>query len=50
MAVSAPGSAALSLRGVCKRYGTGQDTQVTAASNVTRARQLLAAAGRVRLG
>jgi len=35
MAASAPGSGALELRGVCKRYGTGQGGQVTAADNVT---------------
>jgi putative ABC transport system ATP-binding protein len=35
MAASAPGSGVLELRGVCKRYGTGQGGQVTAADNVT---------------
>ena len=35
MAASAPGSGTLELRGVCKRYGTGQGGQVTAADNVT---------------
>ena len=35
MSASAPGSGALELRGVCKRYGTGQGGQVTAADNVT---------------
>ena len=35
MAANAPGSGVLELRGVCKRYGTGQDGQVTAADNVT---------------
>ena len=35
MAASAPGSGVLELRGVCKRYGTGQGGQVTAANNVT---------------
>ena len=30
MAASAPGSSTLELRGVCKRYGTGQGGQVTA--------------------
>jgi putative ABC transport system ATP-binding protein len=35
MAVTTLSSAALELRGVCKRYGTGQGGQVTAANNVT---------------
>ena len=35
MAASAPGSGVLELRGVGKRYGTGQGGQVTAANNVT---------------
>jgi putative ABC transport system ATP-binding protein len=35
MAVTALSSAALELRGVCKRYGTGQGGQVIAANNVT---------------
>lgn len=35
MTVSAPGSGALELRGVSKRYGTGTGGQVTAADNVT---------------
>jgi putative ABC transport system ATP-binding protein len=35
MAASAPGSGVLELRGVCKRYGTGQGGQVVAADNVT---------------
>jgi putative ABC transport system ATP-binding protein len=35
MAASAPGSGVLELRGVCKRYGTGQGGQVTAADNAT---------------
>jgi ABC-type multidrug transport system ATPase subunit len=35
MAASAPGDRALELRGVCKRYGTGQGGQVTAADDVT---------------
>jgi putative ABC transport system ATP-binding protein len=37
MAASAPGDGALELRGVCKRYGTGTgtDTEVTAADQVT---------------
>jgi putative ABC transport system ATP-binding protein len=35
MAASALGSGVLQLRGVCKRYGTGQGGQVTAADNVT---------------
>jgi ABC-type lipoprotein export system ATPase subunit len=41
MAASAPSDAALELRGVCKRYGTGTSTgpgtggQVTAADQVT---------------
>jgi len=30
-----PGPSALELRGVCKRYGTGQGSQVSAADNVT---------------
>ena len=34
-ATTAPGRGALELRGVCKRYGTGQDGQVTAAHDVT---------------
>ena len=34
MAASAPGSSTLELRGVCKRYGTGQGGQVTAADDV----------------
>jgi putative ABC transport system ATP-binding protein len=35
MAASAPGDGALELRSVCKRYGTGQGGQVTAADDVT---------------
>jgi putative ABC transport system ATP-binding protein len=35
MAATAPGSGVLELRGVTKRYGTGQGGQVTAADNVT---------------
>ena len=35
MAASAPGGGVLELRGVCKRYGTGQGGQVTAADDVT---------------
>jgi len=35
MAASAPGHGVLELRGVCKRYGTGQGGQVTAADDVT---------------
>ena len=35
MAASNPGPAALELRGVSKRYGTGQPDQVTAADDVT---------------
>jgi putative ABC transport system ATP-binding protein len=35
MASSAPGDGALELRNVCKRYGTGQGGQVTAADDVT---------------
>jgi putative ABC transport system ATP-binding protein len=35
MTVSTPGSGALELRGVSKRYGTGQGGQVTAADDVT---------------
>jgi putative ABC transport system ATP-binding protein len=35
MAASFPGSGVLELRGVCKRYGTGQGGQVTAADDVT---------------
>jgi putative ABC transport system ATP-binding protein len=35
MPASAPGSDVLELRGVTKRYGTGQGEQVTAADNVT---------------
>jgi putative ABC transport system ATP-binding protein len=35
MAASAPGSGVLELRGVTKRFGTGQGEQVTAADNVT---------------
>jgi putative ABC transport system ATP-binding protein len=35
MTVSAPGSGALELRGVSKRYGTGPGGQVTAAADVT---------------
>jgi putative ABC transport system ATP-binding protein len=35
MPASAPGSGALELRGVTKRYGTGQGGQVTAADDVT---------------
>ena len=35
MSASAPGDGALELRGVCKRYGTGQGGQVTAADDVT---------------
>jgi ABC-type glutathione transport system ATPase component len=35
MTVTSPGSGALELRGVSKRYGTGAGGQVTAASNVT---------------
>ncbi len=35
MAATTPGSSALELRGVCKRYGTGTGGQVTAADNVT---------------
>jgi putative ABC transport system ATP-binding protein len=35
MAANAPGSGALELRGVSKRYGTGTGTQVTAADDVT---------------
>src|SRR5580692_12379940 len=35
MAATAPGSDVLELRGVTKRYGTGQGGQVTAADNVT---------------
>jgi putative ABC transport system ATP-binding protein len=35
MAASAPGDGALELHGVCKRYGTGTDTEVTAADQVT---------------
>jgi hypothetical protein len=31
MAATSPGSGTLELRGVCKRYGTGQGGQVTAA-------------------
>jgi putative ABC transport system ATP-binding protein len=35
MAASAPGAGVLELRGVCKRYGTGQGGQVTAADDAT---------------
>ncbi|HTT52459.1 MAG TPA: ABC transporter ATP-binding protein [Streptosporangiaceae bacterium] len=35
MTATTPGSGALELRGVCKRYGTGTGGQVTAAGNVT---------------
>jgi putative ABC transport system ATP-binding protein len=35
MTATTPPSTALELRGVCKRYGTGQGGQVTAADNVT---------------
>ena len=35
MTATSPGSGALELRGVSKRYGTGQGGQVTAADNVT---------------
>jgi putative ABC transport system ATP-binding protein len=35
MTASTPGDGALELRGVCKRYGTGEDGQVTAADDVT---------------
>jgi putative ABC transport system ATP-binding protein len=35
MTATTPGSGALELRGVCKRYGTGEDRQVTAADDVT---------------
>jgi putative ABC transport system ATP-binding protein len=35
MAATAPGNGALELRGVCKRYGTGQGGEVTAADDVT---------------
>jgi putative ABC transport system ATP-binding protein len=35
MTASAPGTSALELRGVCKRYGTGQGAAVTAADDVT---------------
>jgi putative ABC transport system ATP-binding protein len=35
MTATAPGSSALVLRGVCKRYGTGTGGKVTAADNVT---------------
>jgi hypothetical protein len=35
MNATAPGSGALELRGVCKRYGTGADGQVTGADDVT---------------
>jgi putative ABC transport system ATP-binding protein len=35
MASSAPGDGALELRNVCKRYGTGEGGQVTAADDVT---------------
>jgi putative ABC transport system ATP-binding protein len=35
MSASAPGDGALELRGVCKRYGTGQGEQVIAADHVT---------------
>lgn len=35
MAASAPDGGAVELRGVCKRYGTGQGGQVTAADHVT---------------
>jgi putative ABC transport system ATP-binding protein len=35
MTAATPGNGLLELRGVCKRYGTGQGGQVTAADNVT---------------
>jgi putative ABC transport system ATP-binding protein len=35
MTATTPGRGALELRGVCKRYGTGEDGQVTAADDVT---------------
>jgi putative ABC transport system ATP-binding protein len=35
MTATSPAAAAVELRGVCKRYGTGQGGQVTAADNVT---------------
>jgi putative ABC transport system ATP-binding protein len=35
MTATSPGSSPLELRGVCKRYGTGQGRQVTAADDVT---------------
>ena len=35
MTATSPGSGALELRGVCKRYGTGTGGQVTAADDVT---------------
>ena len=35
MTATSPGSGALELRGVSKRYGTGTGGQVTAADNVT---------------
>ena len=35
MTATTPGSGALELRGVCKRYGTGPGEQVTAADNVS---------------
>ena len=35
MTATTPGNGSLELRGVCKRYGTGQGGQVTAADNVT---------------
>jgi hypothetical protein len=35
MTTPVPGSSALEPRGVCKRHGTGQGGQVTAADDVT---------------
>ena len=35
MTATTPGDGALELRGVCKRYGTGTGSQVTAADDVT---------------
>jgi putative ABC transport system ATP-binding protein len=35
MTATSPGSGTLELRGVCKRYGTGQSGQVTAADDVS---------------